>query len=157
METKNSKRCLRTLVAATLLSGAAVALAPAVAEAQVIICSIYWNSTTDDYSNFCYGSGSGCIECVIIEYSTGGNGGEGPLDPLRQQQAATSEASLLDNQGTHQLVGLASGTGLPRLSLNEEACKEPRLGSPVRTAESERVPPARKDRLRTRRVRELTR
>ncbi|MCY3930915.1 MAG: hypothetical protein OXH70_04290 [Acidobacteria bacterium] len=123
METKNSKRCLRTLVAATLLSGAAVALAPAVAEAQVIICSIYWNSTTDDYSNFCYGSGSGCIECVIIEYSTGGNGGEGPLDPLRQQQAATSEASLLDNQGTHQPVGLASGTGLPRLSLNEEAAR----------------------------------
>ncbi len=156
METTNANRSLRTLVVAALLLSVAVTLAPAVAGAQIIICSIYWNSTTDEYSNFCYGSGPGCVECVIIEYSTGSGGG-GRLDSLHEGAAAASDAYRLDAQVANRSVGLAAGTGLPRLSLNEAACKEPRLDNAVRTARSERLPAARKDRLRTRHVRELTR
>ncbi|MXX75694.1 MAG: hypothetical protein F4210_13840 [Holophagales bacterium] len=157
METKDAKRSLRTLVAATLLFGVAVALAPAVAEAQVIIiCGVYPNSTTDEYSNFCYGRGSGCLECVIIEYSTGSGGG-GRLDPLPNGAAAAPYVDLLGRQGAGQPVGLASGTGLSSPSFNEAVCKEPGLDHPVQTARTEHVPAARKDRLHTRRIRELTR
>lgn len=156
METKDAKRSLRSLVAVTLLLGGAVALSPTVTEAQ-IYCWFYPNSKTDDYSDFCYGSGPGCLECVIFEYSPGpGDGGGGAVDPLPKGAAAASDVYLGD-QGASQPVGLTSGTGLPRLSLNEAACKEPRLDNPVRTARSERVPDVRKDRLHTRRIRELTR
>jgi hypothetical protein len=145
------------MVTATLILSLAVALAPAEAEAQVIIiCGLYANSTTDDYSDFCYGRGSGCLECVIIEYSTGGGGG-GPLDPLPGSAAAASDLSRLGDQAGNLPVGLTSGTGLPRPSLNEVACEEPRLDNPVQTARSERAPAARKDRVRTRRVEEMTR
>ena len=157
MENMTAKRSLRPLVAATLLLSGAVALAPAEAEAQVIIiCGLYPDSTTDDYSDFCYGSGSGCLECVIIEYSTGGGGG-GPLDPLPGGAAAASGLSRLGDQAGNLPVGLTSGTGLPRPSLKEVACKEPRLDEPVRATRSERAPAARRDRVRTRRVGEPTR
>lgn len=159
MENTIAKRPLRTLVTTTLLLGVAVAIAPAEAEAQVIIiCGLYPESTTDDYSDFCYGRGSGCLECVIIEYRTGGGGGSGgPLDPLPGSAAAASDLSRLGDQAGNLPVGLTSGTGLPRPSLNEVACEEPRLDNPVQRARSERAPAARKDRVRTRRVGELTR
>lgn len=156
METRNPKRSLRTLVATTLLSGVAVAVAPAVAEAQIVICWIYSDSTTDDYSDFCYGNGSGCAECIIIEYMTGG-GGDGPPDLLPEGAAAASGALRLGDRDASQPVGLVSGTGLPRLRRNEAACKEPRLDSLVRIAGSEHLSSARKDRLRTRRVRDVAR
>lgn len=151
----DAKRSLRSLVAAALLSSVAVAIAPVVAEAQWIICWIYPDSTTDEWSDFCYGRGSGYADCVIFEYSTGGGGGL--VDPLSKGAAAASGVSRLGDQGANQPVGLTSGTGLPRLDLNDAVCKEPRLHNPARTARSEHVPAARKDRLRTRRVRELTR
>lgn len=152
---KHTRLSLKALTLAALFLAVAIGFGPAAAEAQWIICWIYPDSTTDPYSDFCYGRGSGCADCIIIEYSRGGEGGgPGELPPVGAA-AASGAAYRLGDQGANQPIGSASGTGLQRLGLDEAICREPRLDVPVQTTGSERVPAVRKDRLRTRRGREL--
>lgn len=123
---------------------------------MIIICGVYPDSTTDDYSNFCYGNGSGCMDCVIIEYSTVGGGDS--LDSLPEGAAVASSVYQSRDQRSNQPIGWTAGTGLPRPSLDEAACAEARVDHTTQVVvRSERVPSVRQDRLRTRQVRDVAR
>jgi hypothetical protein len=115
---------LKPFAIATVLLAVFVALAPPSAEAQWGRCWFYPDSTTDPYSDFCYGRGcygrgNGCLFCIIV-YSAG-DGGEDSVESPAYGMPAASPAFSPTNRGTNQPVGLATGTGLPQPSLSEAA------------------------------------
>jgi len=126
-------------------------LGPAIAQSQIlIICGVYRNSHADTGNNVCHGTGPGCMECTIIEYSTTGDGG--PVDSRLQSATMASYVPRPADsvQGPDLPVSLALHTGLRLPPAKEPACRAPALFDEVRVASRERVPPALKDRSRSR-------
>ncbi len=131
---------------AAVLALALAVLGPAIAQSETWLCFVHRNSHAGNTS--CHGTGGGCLDCILIEYST--NGGGAPRDFLPQGAVAVSYPSRLDRtQEPNQPVSLALDTALSRTPLKQFTCEEPSLYDRVRMASLERAPTITEDHART--------